>query len=85
MLDASEIQAGSMGVNVATGARGSYLHRVTSPTRLTDVIALILDRPLDRRAPPVTQRGLFTIDTRVDTASIETYLRLAELVNKLET
>ena len=71
---------------VAAGAN-NYLQRAPSPSGLADVIDLILDKGL---VIDVYLRGavigieLVTIDARIVVASVDTYLRFAEAVNRLD-
>src|SRR5213082_3572083 len=62
---------------VAThGTASNYLQRAPSPSGLADVVDLILDKGL------VIE--LVTIDARIVIASVDTYLRFAEQVNRLD-
>jgi hypothetical protein len=72
---------------VATqGTAGNYLQRAPSPSGLADVIDLILDKGLviDLYVR-VSLVGieLLTIDARIVVASVDTYLRFAEAVGRL--
>ena len=73
---------------VAThGTASNYLQRAPSPSGLADVVDLILDKGLVidvyvRIA--VIGIELITIDARVVIASVDTYLRFAEAVNRLD-
>jgi hypothetical protein len=73
---------------VAThGTASNYLQRAPSPSGLADVVDLILDKGLVidlyvRVA--VIGIELITIDARVVIASVDTYLRFAEAVNRLD-
>jgi hypothetical protein len=73
---------------VATqGTAGNYLQRAPSPSGLADVIDLILDKGLVIDAyvrVAVIGIELITIDARIVIASIDTYLRFAEAVNRLD-
>jgi gas vesicle structural protein len=73
---------------VAThGTASNYLQRAPSPSGLADVIDLILDKGLVIDAyirVAVIGIELVTIDARVVIASIDTYLRFAESVNRLD-
>jgi hypothetical protein len=53
------------------GTASNYLQRAPSPSGLADVVDLILDKGL-------------TIDARIVIASVDTYLRFAEAVNRLD-
>ena len=66
--------------------RGSYIDR-PSPSSLADVIEIILDKGLVIDAyVRVSLVGieLVTIDARIVIASVDTYLRFAEAVNRLD-
>lgn len=73
---------------VATrGTSSNYLQRGPSPTGLADVLDLILDKGLVIDAyVRVSAIGieLLTIDARIVVASVDTYLRFAEAVNRLD-
>ena len=73
---------------VAThGTASNYLQRAPSPSGLADVIDLILDKGLVIDAyvrVAVIGIELITIDARIVIASIDTYLRFAEAVNRLD-
>jgi gas vesicle structural protein len=73
---------------VATqGTASNYLQRAPSPSGLADVIDLILDKGLVIDAyirVAVIGIELVTIDARIVIASIDTYLRFAETVNRLD-
>jgi hypothetical protein len=73
---------------VATqGTASNYLQRAPSPSGLADVIDLILDKGLVIDAyirVAVIGIELVTIDARIVIASIDTYLRYAEAVNRLD-
>jgi hypothetical protein len=73
---------------VATqGTSSNYLQRGPSPSGLADVLDVILDKGLvvDLYVR-VSLIGieLLTIDARVVVASVDTYLRFAEAVNRLD-
>ena len=71
---------------VATQSRGGYLER-PRPSGLADVIDVILDKGLVIDAyVRVSLVGieLLTIDARIVIASVDTYLRFAEAVNRLD-
>jgi hypothetical protein len=68
------------------GGSGGYLSR-PSPSGLADVIDIILDKGLVIDAyVRVSLVGieLLTIDARIVIASVDTYLRFAEAVNRLD-
>ena len=69
------------------GTSSNYLQRAPSPSGLVDVVDLILDKGLVidvyvRIA--VIGIELITIDARIVIASVDTYLRFAEAVNRLD-
>jgi hypothetical protein len=69
------------------GTASNYLQRAPSPSGLVDVLDLILDKGLVIDAyvrVSVIGIELLTIDARVVVASIDTYLRFAEAVNRLD-
>jgi hypothetical protein len=73
---------------VATqGTASNYLQRAPSPSGLADVVDLILDKGLVIDAyvrVAVIGIELVTIDARIVIASVDTYLRFAERVNRLD-
>jgi len=73
---------------VATrGTASNYLQRAPSPSRLADLVDLILDKGLVIDAYvriAVIGIELITIDARIVVASVDTYLRFAEAVNRLD-
>jgi hypothetical protein len=73
---------------VATqGTASNYLQRAPSPSGLADVVDLILDKGLVIDAyvrVAVIGIELVTIDARIVIASIDTYLRFAKEVNRLD-
>jgi len=73
---------------VAThGTASNYLQRAPSPSSLADVVDLILDKGLVIDAyvrVAVIGIELVTIDARIVIASVDTYLRFAEAVNRLD-
>src|SRR5213080_32007 len=69
------------------GTASNYLQRAPSPSGLADVVELILDKGLVIDAYvriAVIGIELITIDARIVIASIDTYLRFAEAVNRLD-
>src|ERR671923_738289 len=69
------------------GTSSNYLQRAPSPTGLADVLDVILDKGLVIDAfVRVSLIGieLLTIDARIVIASVDTYLRFAEAVNRLD-
>jgi gas vesicle structural protein len=75
-------------MSIAThGTASNYLQRAPSPSGLVDVVDLILDKGLVIDAYiriSVIGIELVTIDARIVIASIDTYLRFAEAVNRLD-
>src|SRR5256885_6859975 len=75
-------------VGVATrGTASNYLQRGPSPSGLADVLELILDKGLVIDAyvrVSVIGIEILTIDARIVIASVDTYLRFAEAVNRLD-
>src|SRR5213078_4687399 len=73
---------------VATrGTSSNYLQRAPSPSGLADVINVILDKGLVVDAyvrVSVIGIEVVTIDARIVIASVDTYLRFAEAVNRLD-
>ena len=73
---------------VATrGTASNYLQRAPSPSGLADVLDVILDKGLVIDAyvrVSVIGIELLTIDARIVVASVDTYLRFAEAVNRLD-
>jgi hypothetical protein len=75
-------------MSIATqGTASNYLQRAPSPSSLADVVDLILDKGLVIDAyvrVSVIGIELITIDARIVIASVDTYLRFAEAVNRLD-
>jgi gas vesicle structural protein len=75
-------------VAIATrGTASNYLQRAPSPSGLADVLDVILDKGLVIDAyvrVSVIGIELLTIDARIVIASVDTYLRFAEAVNRLD-
>ena len=73
---------------VATrGTASNYLQRAPSPSGLADVIDVILDKGLVIDAyvrVSVIGIEVLTIDARIVIASVDTYLRFAEAVGRLD-
>ena len=73
---------------VATyGTASNYLQRAPSPSGLADVVELILDKGLVVDVyvrVAVIGIELVTVDARIVIASVDTYLRFAEAVNRLD-
>jgi hypothetical protein len=71
----------------AQSTASNYLQRAPSPSGLAEVIDLILDKGLVIDAyvrVAVIGIELITIDARIVIASVDTYLRFAEAVNRLD-
>ena len=69
------------------GTASNYLQRAPSPSGLADVVELILDKGTVIDAyirVAVIGIELLTIDARIVIASVDTYLRFAEQVNRLD-
>jgi hypothetical protein len=69
------------------GTASNYLQRAPSPSGLADVLDIILDKGLVIDAyvrVSVIGIELLTIDARIVIASVDTYLRFAEAVNRLD-
>jgi hypothetical protein len=69
------------------GTASNYLQRAPSPSGLADVVELILDKGLVIDAyvrVAVIGIEVITIDARIVIASVDTYLRFAETVNRLD-
>jgi hypothetical protein len=72
---------------VATTNGNNYLQRAPSPSGLSDVLDVILDKGIVIDAfvrVSVIGIELVTIDARIVIASVDTYLRFAEAVNRLD-
>ena len=72
---------------MAVNGGNSYLQRAPSPSGLADVIDVILDKGLVIDAyvrVSVIGIEVLTIDARIVIASVDTYLRFAEAVNRLD-
>jgi hypothetical protein len=69
------------------GSAANYLQRAPSPSGLAEVIDVILDKGLVLDAyvrVSVIGIEVLTIDARIVIASVDTYLRFAEAVNRLD-
>jgi gas vesicle structural protein len=69
------------------GTGNNYLQRAPSPSGLADVLDVILDKGLVIDAyvrVSVIGIEVLTIDARIVVASVDTYLRFAEAVNRLD-
>src|SRR3954468_18817221 len=75
-------------VAIATnGTASNYLQRAPSPSGLAEVLDVILDKGLVIDAyvrVSVIGIEVLTIDARIVVASVDTYLRFAEAVNRLD-
>jgi len=70
-----------------TGTSSNYLQRAPSPSGLAEVLDVILDKGLVIDAyvrVSVIGIEVLTIDARIVIASVDTYLRFAEAVNRLD-
>src|SRR5207253_6587133 len=82
----TEIRPSRMAI-ATQGTASNYLQRAPSPSGLADVVDLILDKGLVIDAyvrVAVIGIELITIDARIVIASVDTYLRFAEAVNRLD-
>ena len=71
----------------ARGTAATYLQRAPSPIGLADVLDVILDKGLVLDAyvrVSVIGIEVITIDARIVIASVDTYSRFAEAVNRLD-
>src|SRR5919199_2282790 len=69
------------------GTSANYLQRAPSPSGLAEVLDLILDKGIVIDAyVRISLVGIevLTIDARIVIASVDTYLRFAEAVNRLD-
>jgi gas vesicle structural protein len=75
-------------VAIATrGTSSNYLQRAPSPSGLAEVLDVILDKGLVIDAyvrVSIIGIEVLTIDARIVIASVDTYLRFAEAVNRLD-
>jgi hypothetical protein len=74
-------------MTVVDGRASGYLQRAPSPSGLADVLDVILDKGLVIDAyvrVSVIGIEVLTIDARIVIASVDTYLRFAEAVNRLD-
>jgi gas vesicle structural protein len=74
-------------VAITTQSGSNYLQRAPSPSGLADVLSVILDKGIVIDAfvrISVIGIELVTIDARIVVASVDTYLRFAEAVNRLD-
>ena len=79
-------QSSRVGVQTR-GTASNYLQRGPSPSGLADVLDLILDKGLVIDAyvrVSIIGIEILTIDARIVVASVDTYLRFAEAVNRLD-
>jgi len=71
----------------ATGTSSNYMQRGPSPSGLADVLNIILDKGLVvdiYLRVSLVGIELLTVDARIVVASVDTYLRFAEAVNRLD-
>ena len=76
-----------MAIATTNGTSSNYLQRGPSPSGLAEVLDVILDKGLVIDAyVRVSMIGIevLTIDARIVIASVDTYLRFAEAVNRLD-
>src|SRR5213080_3638349 len=76
-----------MAIQQASISRGGSVTRAPRPSNLAEVLDLILDKGIVIDAyvrVSVIGIELVTIDLRVVVASVDTYLRFAEAVNRLD-
>jgi len=69
------------------GGGGAYLDRAPRPSSLADILDVILDKGIVIDAfvrVSVIGIEILTIDARIVIASVDTYLRFAEAVNRLD-
>src|SRR5881227_1904494 len=69
------------------GTAGNYLQRAPSPSGLADVLNVLLDKGLVvdlYLRVSLVGIELLTVDARIVVASVDTYLRFAEAVNRLD-
>jgi hypothetical protein len=74
-------------MTVVDSPASGYLQRAPSPSGLADVVDVILDKGLVIDAyvrVSVVGIEVLTIDARIVIASVDTYLRFAEAVNRLD-
>src|SRR5918996_2336634 len=74
-------------MTLVDGRASGYLQRAPSPSGLADVLEVILDKGLVIDAyvrVSVIGIEVLTIDARIVIASVDTYLRFAEAVNRLD-
>src|ERR1700759_2159439 len=87
-IQRSRFGYGRFPMAIATqGSSANYLQRAPSPSGLADVVDLILDKGLVIDAfvrIAVIGIELVTIDARIVIASVDTYLRFAEAVNRVD-
>jgi hypothetical protein len=77
----------ALGTDGRLTTASNYLQRAPSPSGLADVLDVILDKGLVIDAyvrVSVIGIELVTIDARIVIASVDTYLRFAEAVNRLD-
>src|SRR5207248_4578869 len=77
----------SMAIQQASVSRGGTMTRAPRPSNLAEVLDLILDKGIVIDAyvrVSVIGIEMLTVDLRVVVASVDTYLRFAEAVNRLD-
>jgi hypothetical protein len=70
-----------------TQATGNYLQRGSNPSGLADVLNILLDKGLVvdiYLRVSLVGIELLTVDARIVVASVDTYLRFAEAVNRMD-
>src|SRR5438874_5928693 len=86
-ISVSDRKGARMAIQQASIARGGSVTRAPRPSNLAEVLDLILDKGIVIDAyvrVSVIGIELLTIDLRVVVASVDTYLRFAEAVNRLD-
>jgi hypothetical protein len=75
---------GEVVVPLGEGETSRYLRRVASPTSLADVVDLVCMPSLKHVPGRVSGKSLVTVQTTVVVTTMETFLRLAEAVERLD-
>src|SRR3954447_25274800 len=76
-----------MAIATRSSGGGNYLDRAPRPSSLADILDVILDKGIVIDAfvrVSVIGIEILTIDARIVIASVDTYLRFAEAVNRLD-
>ena len=76
-----------MAIATRSSGGGNYLDRAPRPSSLADILDVILDKGIVIDAfvrVSVIGIEILTIDLRIVIASVDTYLRFAEAVNRLD-